>query len=164
MTLPELTEILEEKHYWLKPMTVGSIKYSKKTLTEVNEQYGSVESYLNKIAKVNNDNTVNIALYCKNGNSPKIKYRYTIDLLGNSKSINSNENQYRSIQSNNHQYKSIKSNNNKQSAIKINTHQYDSIQSNGLTRANKALKKKDEQVVSKADIEVVQLKIENKSL
>lgn len=159
MTLAELIEILEEKDYWLKPLIPNSIRYTKKTIAEVNEIYGSVEKYLNKIAKANNIQTLKVALYCKNGSSPKVKYRYMIELpYNNNASTSINEKQQIETESNKKQQVETNINKKQYESTKENTHQHQSIQ------ISEHKQKMYEKMISKSDIEVVHYKTENKYL
>ncbi len=139
MLLKDLIELIKTNNYLFEVCLPCGKKWGKKTLYDVRNEYGELEDYIRKIAKPNEQEAITVKLYGKNGTGPKKKG--SVEIFINEQNETNGLNEI----------------NKKNETNTIN----DIVLQNAT---NNLTKKNIVQMISKADIDVVQLKTENKYL
>ncbi len=191
MTLREITNLIQESNLLFKVNIADGKKYGKQTLSNVNQHYGSISDYLKKIAGHTPLKNVLITLYRKNGSSFKKKETYKLNLessnaevlngmaqndntivsnfIGNKSNFSNNNNLSNGQQSNNVSSVPVET---KTSYYKNNGYNKSNFSnnksnfSNNKKTENRFLNphKNHNQMATKTDIELAQLKAETKYL
>lgn len=135
MSLYDLIKIILSKHYLFEVIVPGKASFPKQNADQVYQLYGSIENYFKKIADSNEEQQLTVNLYAKNGSSYLRKDTVIINVPSNvEKSIPGIE--------------------------KSTTANLGNIDKSDNTKTYQPT----HTMITKADIEVVQLRTENKFL